>query len=89
MAREFVLSSRFKRALSKKPPQMQAAVLDCLRRLADDPKYPGLRVHKMQGVDKVWEAYVDGANRVTFEYIDEGGISFRMNCNHDMLYRNP
>lgn len=42
----------------------------------------------MQGVGDIWEAYVDQANRVTYEW--EGDtIVIRMNCNHQMLTRNP
>ena len=49
---------------------------------------PGLRVHKMRGVGDIWEAYVDRANRVTYEW-ERDTIVLRMNCNHQMLTRNP
>ena len=68
---------------------MQAAILECIKRIADDPTHPGLKAHKMRGLtEEVWEAYVDQGNRVTFHYADDE-IVFRNNCNHDMLDRNP
>lgn len=84
----FEVSPRFKRVLSKKPPGMQAAVLEAIAQLEVDPQHPGLRVHKMQGLDDVWEAYVDKGNRITFDR-EGGNIRLRMNCNHDILNRNP
>jgi len=78
----------FKRVLKKKPADMQAAVAECIRQLAKDPRHPGLHTHKMRGVKDVWEAYVDAGNRVTFEY-DGDTIVMRNNCNHDILTRNP
>jgi hypothetical protein len=78
----------FKKRLAKKSPELQAAVLRCVKRLGEDPRHPGLNVHKMQGLDGVWEAYVDQGNRVTFEWSGDE-IVLRNHCNHDMLRRNP
>jgi mRNA interferase RelE/StbE len=88
LARKVRLTNAFKRVLKKKPPRLQAAILACVEQLGEDITHPGLRVHKMQGVGEIWEAYVDRANRVTFEW--EGDtLVIRMNCNHQMLARNP
>lgn len=78
----------FKKVLEKKPPHMQRAVLECIQRLADNPRHPGLNTHRMGGVPGVWEAYVDAGNRVTFSR-DGNVITLRNNCNHDILRRNP
>jgi hypothetical protein len=86
--REIIISPKFKKVLRKKSSQMQAAILRTIARLELDVTHPGLRVHKMSGVGDVWEAYVDASNRVTFHW-EGGAIVLRMNCNHDMLYKNP
>jgi hypothetical protein len=85
---ELIIPPRFRRVLSKKPAAMQAAVAECLTRLAENPAHPGLRVHRMQGIKGVWEAYVDKANRITFER-DGDTITLRNNCNHSILDRSP
>jgi len=83
-----IIPPKFRKILSTKPTAMQAAVITCVHRLGENPAHPGLRVHKMQGQGNVWEAYVDRANRVTFDWSD-GAIRLRNNCNHDMLSRRP
>ena len=72
--------------MKKKEPQMQFAIARCVQLLGDNPKHPGLHTHKVQGCRGVWEAYIDGANRVTFHYADQK-IVLRKNCNHDILRR--
>ena len=76
----------FKRTAKKKPAQLRAAIARCVELLADDPRHPGLRTHRVQGTPGVWEAYIDQANRVTFHY-DGDKIVLRKNCNHDILRR--
>jgi len=67
---------------------MQLAIERALILLEDDPHYPGLSTHKMQGYPGVWESYIDGANRITWEWVG-GNIVLRNNCNHDILKRSP
>lgn len=81
------MSPRFKRRLERKPTQVQVAILECIDRLADDPRHPGLHTHKVRGYEGVWEAYVDRSNRLTFEYRN-GRIWLRNHCSHDVL-RTP
>ncbi|HET8641460.1 MAG TPA: hypothetical protein VFM37_05955, partial [Pseudonocardiaceae bacterium] len=76
------------KVLRKKPQQLQDAVVRCVRLLADNPAHPGLNVHRLRGVPGVWEAYVDKANRVTFERRGDV-IVMRNNCNHDILRPSP
>ncbi|MGD0247842.1 MAG: hypothetical protein ABSB75_02205 [Candidatus Limnocylindrales bacterium] len=80
---------RFRDRLQKKPPALQAAILKCLERLGDDPRHPGLNVHRVQGSDGAWEAYVDDSNRVTFEFGPHNVIVLRNHCNHDIIRRSP
>jgi hypothetical protein len=76
----------FKRELDKKEPRLAAAITECVLRLAENPRHPGLQTHPMQGHKGVFEAYVDRKNRVTFHYA-EGRIVLRRHCNHDILKR--
>ena len=85
---KLVVPPNFKRVLKKKDQRLQAAILECVQRLGDDPRHPSLNTHRMQGVRGVWEAYVDRGNRVTFHY-EDGKIVLRNNCNHEMLKRSP
>jgi hypothetical protein len=41
----------FKKKLDKKTPEMQAAILACVRQLHIDWRYPGLRAKKLSGTD--------------------------------------
>ncbi|RUQ81840.1 cytotoxin [Labedella gwakjiensis] len=82
------MPANFKRRYKKKTEEMRSAIDECILRLVENPRHPGLQTHKMKGVDGVWEAYIDKANRITFHW-DKGTIVLRNNCNHDMLYRNP
>jgi mRNA interferase RelE/StbE len=83
-----IIPPKFKRVMSKKPASLQAAILECVYRLGDDPRHPSLRTHRVQGAAGVFEAYVDRANRVTFEWAGDT-IVLRNNCSHDILKRNP
>jgi mRNA-degrading endonuclease YafQ of YafQ-DinJ toxin-antitoxin module len=84
------VTKRFQRAFKKKPPNQQARISKCLRQLREGgpPYHPGLHTHKVQGHPTAWEAYVDGANRVTFER-DGEWVVLRNNCKHDMPGQNP
>lgn len=79
-----VIPPAFKKALAKKPAAMQGAILECLARLDENPRHPGLHAHRIQGHPKAWEAYVDRANRVTFHY-EAGDLVMRRHCNHTIL----
>jgi hypothetical protein len=85
---EFVVPKRFKRRLNKKKPPLQGAILEAVARLAENPRHPGLQTHRVQGHAGVFEAYVDEANRLTFEW-NGPVIVLRNHCNHDMIKLNP
>ena len=84
-----VVEKRFKRRMRHKPSSMQAAIARTIKLLADDPRHPGLRAHRVQGTGGVWEAYVDESNRVTFQYGPDGEILMRNHCSHDIISRSP
>jgi hypothetical protein len=83
-----IFAPNFKKVMSKKSPAMQAAILECIKRLGENPRHPGLQTHRVRGTAGVFEAYVDKANRVTFEW-QGPDIRLRNNCNHDILDRHP
>jgi mRNA-degrading endonuclease YafQ of YafQ-DinJ toxin-antitoxin module len=65
---------------------MLGAILECVNQLGQDPRHPGLHTHKVKGHKGVWEAHVDKANRLTFEW-DDDVLVLRNNCNHEVLRR--
>lgn len=76
----------FKKALQKKPAALAGAITECVVRLGENTRHPSLQTHPVRGRPGVFEAYVDRANRVTFEYGDNE-IVLRKHCNHDILKR--
>jgi hypothetical protein len=81
-----VIPPRFKKRLHKKTPQMAGAILECVQRLGSNPRHQGLHTHEVGVIRgrKVFEAYVDDANRVSFHW--EGAIIvIRAHCNHDLV----
>ena len=85
-------SEPFARRLTKKPEPLRGRILKTVRFLANNPRHPGLRTHKVQGASSngpVFEAYVDKANRLTFHYGPEGQIVLRNHCNHDIIKHSP
>lgn len=84
---EIEVPPQFRRIAKKKELALRLAIARCVELLAENPRHPGLHTHRVQGAPGVWEAYVDGANRVTFHY-DGPKLVLRNNCNHDIL-RQP
>ncbi len=82
-----VFTTYFDKKLRKKPPQMQGALARTIARLVENPRHPGLNVHRVRGEDGVWEAYIDRSNRLTFQYDDSRDIVLRNHCSHDILRR--
>lgn len=67
------LTDRFKKDYQKLPPEIQRRVDQKLRLLVQDFRHPSLRVHKLRGVEGLWEFSVTMNYRVIFE-IEEGYI---------------
>jgi hypothetical protein len=78
----------FAEALDRKESTLAAAISKCVYQLGQNPRTPGLRTHRVQGTSnpKVFEAYVDKKNRVTWHW-DAGEIVLLAHCNHDVLKR--
>lgn len=85
--RPYAFGTGFRRRLKRKSTDMQTAILKTIHRVATNPDDGGLNVHPVVGSPGVLEAYIDGKNRLTFEYLEDGRILFRNHCNHDILRR--
>ena len=82
------VTTNFKRKYKKKIHIAQKSIDDTIGLLIDNPHYPGLHTHKVQGTTKIFEAYINDEARLTFEYA-ENKIIFRTNCNHNTVLKNP
>ena len=51
--------------------------------IEENPQHPSLRTKKVQGTDHIFEASVNMAIRVTFEYIQPNAIYLRNIGEHD------
>lgn len=82
------LPASFKKRFQKKESVLQAAIMETVQRLGENPRHPSLQTHPVEGTKnpKVFEAYVDMKNRVTWHW-DDGVIVLRNHCNHDILKR--
>ena len=60
-------TDRFKKDYQKLPADIQQRVDEKLRFLLRDPRHPSLRVHKLRGVERLWEFSVTMNYRVIFE----------------------
>jgi hypothetical protein len=85
---ELEISREFKRQMDGKGAPLAGAIARCVQRLGENPQHPGLHTHPVRGMrnPKVFEAYVDKKNRVTFHWNGDK-IILRTNCNHDILKR--
>jgi hypothetical protein len=82
------IPDEFRDALDHKEAKLAGAIVRCVQKLGVNPRIQGLRTHPVQGTrnPKVFEAYVDMKNRVTW-YWDQGTIVLLAHCTHDILKR--
>ncbi|MHB1537562.1 MAG: hypothetical protein ACYCUM_04615 [Solirubrobacteraceae bacterium] len=73
-----------KKKLEKKPPEMQAAIVACLRQLQEDWRHPSLQSSKLGGTDGIYHAKVSRGNRITF-FWEGDRIVIENHCHHDIL----
>jgi mRNA-degrading endonuclease RelE of RelBE toxin-antitoxin system len=81
-------TDRFRRAYVGLADREAELVAKALRLLAEDLRHPSLRVKKMQGTDRIWEARASRSLRVTFE-IQEDRVLLRNVGAHDATLKNP
>ncbi len=80
---------RFSRQLvrkHKRSPDLAAAVMRTVDLVMNDPQNRGLNAHLLDRRQRIWEAYVTKATRITYQF-SEDGILFRANCRHDIIDR--
>ena len=80
-----VRSPRFDRSYKKLPPEARTLFTQKFRLLiGSNFRHPSLRIKRIKGTDRIWEASIDMDHRFTFEKI-EGGILLRVIGGHDVL----
>jgi mRNA-degrading endonuclease RelE of RelBE toxin-antitoxin system len=89
----FIRTNRFRRAYRKLDERYRELVKKALAQFLADRAYPGLRVKRIQGTDKIWEMRAGRDIRITFEFQEgEDGTSavvLRNVGHHDPTLRNP
>lgn len=87
---EVEVPASFKKRFQKKEAILQAAIMKTIQQLGEDPRHQSLQTHPVRGKKdpKVFEAYVDMKNRVTWHW-ENGVIVLRNHCNHDIVKRRP
>ena len=87
--REVRFTPRFDRSYRRKTKALRDAVDRAVVQLYTEPTYPSLRVKRIRGAaGEIWEASVDMARRITFEYSRDGTAIIFRNCNgHETLTR--
>jgi mRNA-degrading endonuclease RelE of RelBE toxin-antitoxin system len=86
---EIAADPAFKRRLKRKPEALRRAIEECISRLAEDPRHPGLHTKRLQSVGGVvFSARIDRANRLTFHW-DGSTIVLRNHCSHDQVLARP
>lgn len=90
-----VIPECFARKLQDFPKNILAAAKKTIRLLAENPRHPALKTHKVKGAvgdfaGDVFEAYVSKKYRMTWEYgPDQGMIALRNIDNHDECLEKP
>lgn len=81
-------TERFVKQYERLPETIQRKVDKALRLLDADFRHPGLRSHPVEGLERIFEAYVDAKYRMTFER--RGDVLLMRNVdNHDECLKNP
>ena len=81
-------TARFKKAWSLLSERDKKSARKAIENLGANVNYPSLRVKKMKGTDKLWEASASHTLRITFE-IDADTIVLRNIGQHDQTLKQP
>ncbi len=82
------LTERFVKQYERLPKTIQRKVDKALRLLDVNFRHPGLQSHPVEGMEGIFEAYVDAKYRMTFERYEKG-LLMRNVDNHDECLKNP
>ncbi|MBN2185984.1 MAG: hypothetical protein JW732_00820 [Dehalococcoidia bacterium] len=85
---EILFTEQFEQVYEKLTKAEKQSVRKALTLLDDDPKYPSLRVKKMEGRKSIWEASPSKRLRMTFKMVGET-IFMRNVGEHDKVLRRP
>ena len=85
---EILFTEEFEQAYEKLNNTEKQSVRKALTLLGDNPKYPSLRVKKMEGKQNIWEARPSKRLRMTFEMAGET-IVMRNVGEHDKVFKRP
>jgi len=85
---DVLLTEQFEQAYEKLTNAEKRSVRKALALLGDNPKYPSLRVRKMEGRQNIWEARHSRKLRMTFEMAGET-IFMRNVGQHDKVLKRP
>ena len=83
-----ILTERFRRAYRSLSSQDRKRVQKALRLMAEDLRYPGLRVKRVQGTTKIWEARAGRSICLTFE-VEGTDLILRNVGQHDDALSRP
>ncbi len=82
------LSERFAAKYEKLPATLRVKVDKALVLLDTNFRHPGLRSHRVQGLEDIYEAYIDQKYRMTYERRGDT-LVMRTVDNHDECLKNP
>jgi mRNA-degrading endonuclease RelE of RelBE toxin-antitoxin system len=85
---DILFTEQFEQAYEKLTKAEKRSVRKALTLLGDNPKYPSLRVKKMEGKQNIWEARPSKRLRMTFEIVGET-IFMRNVGEHDKVLKRP
>jgi len=85
---EILFTEQFEQAYERLTRAEKRSVRKALALLGDNPKYPSLRVKKMEGGKDIWEARPSRRLRMTFEMAGET-IFMRNVGEHDTVLKRP
>jgi mRNA-degrading endonuclease RelE of RelBE toxin-antitoxin system len=85
---DILFTEQFEQAYEKLTKAEKRSVRKALTLLGDNPKYPSLRVKKMECKQNIWEARPSKRLRMTFEIVEET-IFMRNVGEHDKVLKRP
>jgi mRNA interferase RelE/StbE len=85
---EIFFTEQFEQAYEKLTSAEKRSVRKALTLLGDNPKYPSLRVKKMEGRKNIWEARASKRLRMTFEMVGETVFMHNVG-EHDKALKRP
>ena len=85
---EIIFTEQFEQVYEKLTKAEKRSVCKALTLLGDDPRYPSLRVKKLEGTRNIWEACPSKRLRMTFQMTGETMI-MRNVGGHDKVLKKP